>query len=240
MHRMFIRYISLRSSTSSSSKAMLRNMYKFLTGDCSSSRSSTEKVVDARISTLADQIFELDEPEILLDMRKLNGKPDSSMFDEFWKELSVYLVEVSPAVDDRRHGSTLHLPIAISIADLREIIGSRLRLKYPEDCPKLPSNEWIWVQFAPQNPYASTALRHPGKFEIKFAVQRRQLRKEHPDSKYVMILVKYVKEYAVQFRNQVVLISVDDKATIPIGEPGAPVLLVLGVINDHLYLLWHL
>ena len=38
MHRMFIqRYTSLRSSTSSSSKAILRNMYKFLTGDCSSS-----------------------------------------------------------------------------------------------------------------------------------------------------------------------------------------------------------
>ena len=83
----------------------------------------------------------------------------------------------------------------------------------------------------PSESYASTALRHTGKFEIKFAVQRRQLRKEHPDSKYVMILVKYVKEYAVQFRNWVVLISVDDKATIPIGEPGAPV--STGVRDHH-------
>ena len=110
------------------------------------------------------------------------------MFDEFWKELSVYLEEVSRMTRDM---GALHLPTAISIADLHEIIGSRFHLKYPKDCPELPSNEWIRLQFAPQNPYASTALRHT---EIKFAVQRWQLRKEHPDSKYIMILVKYVKK----------------------------------------------
>ena len=56
----------------------------------------------------------MDEPEVLLDLRKLNGKPNSTVFDKFWEELSTYL-EVTPAVDDRRRGNTLHLPIAISV-----------------------------------------------------------------------------------------------------------------------------
>ena len=54
----------------------------------------------------------------------------------------------------------------------------------------------------------------------KFAVQKRQLHKSHPDSKYVMVLLKYVKEYAVRFADHVVLVSVDDKVIVPGGELG--------------------
>lgn len=36
-------------------------------------------------------------------------------------------------------------------------------------------------------PYTVTALRYTGKFDVKYAVQCRQLRKEHPDAKYVMV-----------------------------------------------------
>ena len=43
----------------------------------------------------------MDEPEVLLDLRKLNGNPSFMMFDKFWKELSAYLEEVTSAVDDR-------------------------------------------------------------------------------------------------------------------------------------------
>ena len=85
----------------------------------------------------------MDELEVLLDLRKLNGKPNSTMFDKFWGELSTYLEEVTPAVDDRRHGNTLHMPIAISAGDLCDIMEERLRIKFPEEEPMLPSVEWI-------------------------------------------------------------------------------------------------
>lgn len=49
------------------------------------------------------------------------------------------------------------------------------------------------------------------------------MRKSHPDSKYVMVLLKYAKEYAVKYFQYVTLVSVDDKAIIPIGDPGATV-----------------
>ncbi len=220
MRKEFIqRYARLNSH----SKAILRNIYKFLTGDSSCSRSAAEKEVDERVAKPAEEAFELDEPEILLDLRQLNGKPNATVFDKFWHELSTYLVEVTPSVDDRRHGSTIHMPTAISVGDLRDIISERLRTKFPEEEPSLPSVEWLRLQFAPRNPYSSNSLRHTGRFDVKFAVQIRQLRKSHPDLKNVMVLLKHAKEYAVRFSQHTTLASVDDKAIIPVREPSAAV-----------------
>ena len=153
-----------------------------------------------------------DEPDVSLDLRTLNSKPNATAFDKFWDERSTYLVEIALAVDDRRHGSTLHMPIAISVGDLRDLISERLRTKFPEEEPSLPSIEWIRLQFAPRNPYSSNSLRHTGRFDVTFAVQIRQLHKNHPDSKCVMVLLKYAKEFAVNFAQHVMLACVDDKA----------------------------
>ena len=111
------------------------------------------------------------------------------MFNEFWDELALLVEEVNPAVDERRHGNVLHMPIAISICDLRQKVLERLQLKHEEgnQFPEIPSIEWIRLQFFPRNPYCSISLRHTGKLNVKFAVQRRQLRKSHIDSKYVMM-----------------------------------------------------
>jgi predicted RNA-binding Zn ribbon-like protein len=55
----------------------------------------------------------------------------AALFDDFWAELSAFLEEINPAVDDRRHGETLHMPVAVSIRHLREVIEERLQLKFP-------------------------------------------------------------------------------------------------------------
>jgi hypothetical protein len=75
----------------------------------------------------------------------------------------------------------------------------------------------------PRNPYTSTALRYTGKFNLRYAVQCRQLRHEHPDSKYVAVLLRYAKEFAVLLSDSMLMISVDDKAIVPVGEPHLPV-----------------
>ncbi len=54
-------------------------------------------------------------------------------------------------------------------------------------------------------------------------MQCRQLRKDHPDSKYVAVIMRYAKEFAVEHSDSVLMISVDDKAIIPVGEPQCPV-----------------
>ena len=87
----------------------------------------------------------------------------------------------------------------------------------------MSSEEWIRLQFCPSNPFANSALRHTGRMNIKYAVQARQLRKDHPDSHYVNTLLQYAKNFTVKNRSVAQMISIDDKATVPVGEPGLPV-----------------
>ena len=201
------------------SKAVLRNMFKTMVEDNSSSNCAAEKKVDDNV---AESLFDLDDPQIVLDLRALNGNPKSTKFDIFWQELSTFLEE-DAAVDERRHSDILHMPAAISIRHLREVIVQRLDLKFPGEAKPIPSEEWIRLQFWPCNPYSGSALKYTGKFAVKYGVQIRQLRKDHPDGRYVNVLQQYAKDFAVKHKSIVRMISVDDKAIIPIGEPGLPV-----------------
>lgn len=58
----------------------------------------------------------MDDPDIIIDMRKMNGKPSSSEFNGFWLELCSYLEEVGPDVQERRHGETMYMPAATSVS----------------------------------------------------------------------------------------------------------------------------
>lgn len=196
---------------------VLRNMYRTLLHD---STCSAQPEVDERV---AKAVLELDDPEVLLDLRKSNGNPKTSLFDSFWEELQAYLDEITPAVDDRRHGEVLHMPYAVSARHLREIVAERLKQKFPDSSPAIPSTEWLRLQFWPANPFTSRAIHYTGRFNVKFGVQIRQLRKEHPDSHYVSALLQYVRHFAVTHRLVMALVSVDDKAIIPVGEPHCPV-----------------
>ena len=172
---------------------------------------------------LANYLLDMDDPDIILDLRKLNGKPSSSKFDVFWLELHNYLEEIGPAVQERRHGEAMYMPVAISVNHLREIISGKLKEKFPQEDIPIPSLEWVRLQFLPRNPYATTALRYTGKFNVRYAVQCRQLRHENPDSKYVAVILRYAKEFAILHSDIMLMISVDDKAIVPVGEPQLPV-----------------
>ena len=202
------------------SKMVLRNIYRTLLQDHAAAEYVSEAQVDERV---ANAVLQLDDTEIVLDLRKMNGKPNSTIFDKFWHELQLYFDEVTLAVDERRHGDIMHMPLAISIRSLQETISDRLLQKFPDSVPPVPSQEWIRLQFWPCNPYTDRAIRYTGQFKIKFGVQIRQMRKEHPDSHYVSALLKYVYEFAVKYRNEVLLLSVDDKCIVPVGEPNCPI-----------------
>ena len=58
---------------------------------------------------------------------------------------------------------------------------------------------------------------------MKYAVQCRQLRREHPDSKYVPVILCYAKEFAVHHSECTLMISVDDKAIIAVGKQDCPI-----------------
>ena len=89
------------------SKSILRCIYNDITEDSSSVPSLAQRCVDERV---AKAVLSIENPGIIPDLRSLNGNPKSTLFDGFWTELSAFLEEINPAVDDRRHGETLHMP----------------------------------------------------------------------------------------------------------------------------------
>lgn len=119
------------------------------------------------------------------------------------------------AVDERRHSDVVHLPLAISVRHLSDTIARlkrSTRLYHPFrgfDCSSgqltpIPVQHWgIQVR----------------RFAVKYAVQVRQLRKEDVDARYVGNILKYAKNLLWNTS----ILSVDDKAIVPIGEPDAPV-----------------
>ena len=121
------------------------------------------------------------------------------------------------AVSERRHGADfLFLPFAISV-DLRKQVKAHL----PDDT-LIPSAEWLRLQFWPSDPYTSRAMHHTGRFDIKFRVQSRLVRADHSDGKYAAVQYKYLKHFAVKFQEYCLMVCLDDKATVPVGEPGKP------------------
>ena len=181
-----------------------------------------QQIVD---ECVAKALIDLDDPDIVIDLRRLNGRVTNDKFNPFWDELQAYLDELGLAVDERRHSGVLHMPIAVSIRHLRDIISERLSAKTKESSEDvaIPSEEWIRYQFWPKNPYSASALRYTGRFSIKFGVQSHQLRKSHADAHYVNSLLQYVKVFCVKYREYTLYVSADDKAIVPIGEPDLPV-----------------
>lgn len=107
---------------------------------------------------------------------------------------------------------------------MREVIICRLHTKLGDPFPieiHIPSEDWIRLQFSPKNPFAHAATQYTGKFKIKYKVQTRVLRKEHPDGHYCAAIFRYLREFAIKFRDYTVFISADDKHKISIGESVA-------------------
>ena len=190
------------------SKAILRDMFRYLTGDVSAPVKDSADIED-RIS----KFLESDDQEIVLDLRKLNGNPGSTKLDAFWAALQKYFNEQVLAVQERRHGEHLYLPFAISVEDLRQTIADRL----PSGTP-IPSNEWIRLQFWPTNPTSRRAMQHTGRFNVKFAIQSRQIRGSHEDCHFAQYQLLLLKQFAVQWRDYAGFFWLDDKAIVPVGE----------------------
>lgn len=136
-------------------KYILRHAYRTLISDASAASCTAEAKLDERV---AAAILEVNDPEIILDLRHSNGQVDGSHFDPFWNELQSYLHEISLAADERRHGDVLHMPFVTSLRHLRELIHDRLKVKHPENCTPVPCLEWIRLQFWPSNQYTMRAL----------------------------------------------------------------------------------
>ena len=85
--------------------------------------------------------------------------------------------------------------------------------------------ELLRLQFPQTNPCAASALHYAGCLQVKFAVQSRVLRPNHEDDHYASAAFKYMylRAMAVDLVcTKPVFACMDDKAKVPIGEPGEP------------------
>ena len=201
-------------------KARIRYIYSVWLEDSSASVNSTTQNIDDRVQLM----FELGDPELITDLRKINEGRMSS-YDLFWEYALKYLEGIAQesilAVDERRHNIFQHLAIAISIRDFRNQVLKICPLNIPT-----PSLQWICLQFWPKNPTYRNSLQFTCQLPIKFMVQARQLRCNHEDAHYASALFRYQKEMAILLSENSWLIFMDDKHRCKIGEPGYPVVAV--------------
>lgn len=174
-----------------------------------------------------DSAFELytsmpfdEEEEIsyVYDQRKHNeGRPEGN-FEVFYNELDKMLEEYGKAAEERRQTSVAHLPLAVSVRQLIEKVKDRLTDK---NVP-IPSETTLRYQFMPGFANRKTSLNYKCRFDVISKIQRRQLRKFHMDAHYVNAYFLYLKNWCVENRSDCRLVCMDDKAKVPVGEPGTP------------------
>ena len=89
------------------STADAQALYEFVTGDLLPlSTMSTNAIAASRYA------LNCQDPDIIVDLRKLNGRPKNALFDPFWAKMVVIVEE---RVDDRRHGELLLCMHSISL-----------------------------------------------------------------------------------------------------------------------------
>ena len=101
-------------------KSVLPKIYRTHLNDGTGVSCSAEAKVDERV---ARAVVNLDDPEIVLDLRRMNDNVQNSLFDTLWRELQAYLDKISLAVDERRYGETLHVSFATSLRHLEDVIS---------------------------------------------------------------------------------------------------------------------
>ncbi|GES84620.1 hypothetical protein GLOIN_2v1782174 [Rhizophagus clarus] len=198
-------------------KARIHYIYSTWLEDSSASVNLVTQNIDDRVLL----IFELDDPELITDLREIN-EGRIFKYDLFWEYALKYLEGIVQesilAVDERRHDIFQHLAVAISIRDFQNQVLKICPLNIPT-----PSLQWIRLQFWPKNSTHKSSLQFTCKLPIKFMVQTRQLRCDHKNAHYASALFRYQKEMAILLCENSWLVFMDDKHQCKVGEPGYPV-----------------
>lgn len=132
----------------------------------------------------------------------LNEKKQSK-FEKFWIALQSEIDDYVAVADERRHGTVQCVsPLCTSLRHLIEKTEKKMYQMNPEiDKSELhvPSREWVRRQFIPRNPSSKVAGQYKGRFNLKWTMQSRLLRKSHPDHHYGSKIITFVKNYAQKY-----------------------------------------
>lgn len=122
---------------------LLRSIYNALTNDQCASRTTVEETIDSRVS----QVLLMEDPDIIIDLRKLNTNT-SDHYSVFWEKCEQFLASCT-SVLERRHGEVSFMAKAISVRDLIEQVSKTC----PSENTPIPSEAWVRQNFCPCNPH---------------------------------------------------------------------------------------
>ncbi|XP_076103163.1 uncharacterized protein LOC143072213 [Mytilus galloprovincialis] len=188
---------------------ILRAIYRELTLDATADQN---KALDERVR----QALLAEDSDLVTDLRHINPGRPGDTFNDFFENLH-QKVEQMVAADERRH-NVEHMATYLSVRDLKEQVEKDL-----EPGSAIPSESSILYAFVPKNSHANTAKLYKSKIPLQFKIQTRQLRVSHQDDHYCSAVFKYIRQFAIKFRDCCKLLCIDDKAKIDYGEPGMAV-----------------
>jgi hypothetical protein len=209
-------------------------------------RTTPEKIRMERMQELLDN----EDSELVHDLKAGNGAVADPALDPFWDEVDLWIKDVcGDTTHERRHdvlgGEGSYLPKAITIRAMISICVDRLCVKhnivvestasssadfdrkkevlFSEHGVRVPSDKWVAYQFTPTNRSTKESLRYMGRFKPQWKVQRRQVHKGNVDAHWCNAMQRNQREFALLYREHVYFLSMDDKAKVPIGDPGYPI-----------------
>ena len=77
------------------------------------------------------------------------------------------------------------------------------------------------LQFSPQNP--RSALKYTERVDVKYQIQRCQVRRKHIDSQHTLVYYSYFKQFFIKFKEHAAIASLVHKVNAPVGEPNRTV-----------------
>ena len=194
-------------------------LIRSLLGDSSASNSENQKSILQRFHEYVSL-----GTDIICDLRMNNGAKQK--FDEFWDIVKEF-IENKTAVDDRRWGQEAEGEIVVTMAvatSLSDIYRQCTEIAESKTSPvEVPSKQWFTLQFWPSSKSLSALTHYTGRFKVKRMVQARLMRKANADSHYANAIYSFMKDRAVKYLDETVMISADAKCKVSVGEPGYPI-----------------
>lgn len=172
-------------------RAAIHKFYDMVSNDENTEYGDKVKDFEERIKAgeLIESIFD-DEQE-----RQTRG----TKFENFFSAAQQLLDDSSAAVADERRHNNVHnrSPLFVSLRNFYTKSIKKMEEMFPEDPSNcVPSEEWFRRQMVPKSEYSNTAKSYTGRFQMRWTLQKRLLRKQHVDHHYGSMVFRYFKTLA--------------------------------------------
>lgn len=156
--------------------------------------------------------------DIIMDICAVNEK--RSNFDKFFKICHELCMKRVSGALAKRHGSVEEVDHVTSIAELWRLGSKQIEILYTDEngvvdqdkvARNTPCYDYLAKQLLPKDDYIRKSERLYSSLNFKLALSGRSNHVKHVDFNYTQVTKSYLKQYAVDSKENAVFIQVDDK-----------------------------